>query len=255
MNSDSIIIIMNIPMKNLLRSITDVLAGLEDSRQLLLEVSLLPILKTMARCIFSFHVSFREKKTLNINFIVRMKKLKNIFKAVKSSVPWPEDNAAHTDSTSTYFRHTEAKDIPKDQYKMQNKTKFRVEDRIRELDRVILKGIDKDFIMIRIQEIILQSRLHNVPEDVKDACEIAHYAILNDTPVRVSLLRLIVPEIEFSEKDIIDENSYEKYLQKKEKEDNIQEATIEVEDTYGMRNEEGRGKTSHTTWGPKNTNK
>lgn len=181
-----------------------------------------------------------------------MRKIKDLFKVVKSSVKWGEDKTAKTDATSSFFKQAEAKDIPKSKYDTfysNSNDKVKVESRLRELDRVILTGRNRELVESKIEQIVLQAKSNQIPDYLKDACEIAHYAVTNDTPVRVSVIRQLVPNIDLKESDIIDEMAYEEYLRFKDKEDNIREATIEVEDTYGMRNEDGRGKKDHTQWG------
>ena len=108
-----------------------------------------------------------------------MRKIKDLFKVVKSSVKWGEDKTAKIDATSSFFKQAEAKDIPKSKYDTfysNSNDKVKVASRLRELDRVILTGRNRELVESKIEQIVLQAKSNQIPDYLKDACEIAHYA-------------------------------------------------------------------------------
>ncbi|CAD8061717.1 unnamed protein product [Paramecium sonneborni] len=84
-------------------------------------------------------------------------------------------------------------------------------DKIDQLNRIIVKGQQRDFLMLRIRQVITEAQLgHNISPKLQDACEVVHYALLNNIPVLISKVKLVHPEFDFKDQIIIDEREFEK---------------------------------------------
>ncbi|CAK85501.1 unnamed protein product (macronuclear) [Paramecium tetraurelia] len=84
-------------------------------------------------------------------------------------------------------------------------------DRIDQLNRIIIQGYQRDFLMLRIRQVITEAQLgHNISPKVQDACEVVHYALLNNIPVLISKVKLVHPEFDLSDQIIVDEKEFEK---------------------------------------------
>lgn len=179
-----------------------------------------------------------------------MKSIKNIFKTVKTTIGNSFNKKVNTDATSTYFKKVNAKDVPENDNSgnYRNANGVRIENRIKELDRVVLRGTNRTRVITKIEETVFRANFNRVAPDLQEACEIAHYAVVNNLPVRVSVIKRILPNVDITDNDIIDEMQYEQWMRYKDKEENIVDPEIEVEDTYGMRNDDGVGKKSHEEW-------
>ena len=187
------------------------------------------------------------------------------------------DPVKNSDAASTFFKKVEAKDAsrssasqsPQQSKSQSNSTSSsssqahrvvdprtftsniqsgKVEDRIRELDRVILTGLKKARMTARIQQIITQDRTSPLPEELRDASEIVHYSLMNDTPVRVSLVKTLLPDLDIQEHDIVDERVYEEWLKYRTDPAKGQDAQIKIDDIIGQRRADGRGKAAFEDW-------
>ena len=57
-------------------------------------------------------------------------------------------------------------------------------------------GSDKQILFSRVREMVYRSKLGNpLSLDVVDACEIVHHALLNDNPVLVKNVLILLPEL------------------------------------------------------------
>jgi len=173
--------------------------------------------------------------------------MKNFFKFlknVKSTVFKSTNPYKNTDATSTFFKKAQAFDSAN---KYGSKAKIVVEDRIPQLDRMILTGSEKNRAIYKIEEIAFQANFTHIPENVKDACEVVHYHAINDLPVRVELVKLVLPDIEVDPRNIVNESEYEEWVNNKHKQ-KASESEIEIEDTYSMNMEGQRGKKAQEGW-------
>jgi len=84
-----------------------------------------------------------------------------------------------------------------------------VEDRVPELAHVILSPQEKSRLILKIEEIVFKAQYNPVSEQIQDACEIVHYHVLKDLPVRLSLVKLLLPDIDFKKNESIGENQYD----------------------------------------------
>ena len=177
-----------------------------------------------------------------------MKKISKLFNNIKQTISNRFDPKFKSDSTSSFFHKVEVKDKPYN-YSSQkyNNNMPIIEDRIKNLDRVILTGSSKTRVTARIEELILKSNLGYVSDEMKEICEIVHYGCVNDTPVRLHLIKKLVPDLNIEEFDIINEEQYDEWLKFKNNEE-ATDSTIDIEDTYGMNREKGRGKKSFDEW-------
>jgi hypothetical protein len=173
-----------------------------------------------------------------------MNKFSKFLGSIKNTISKIGDPRASTDATSTFYKKVDAYDV-KNSAPIDNNVV--VEDRIPQLDRVLLRGSKKTQILTKIEEIVLRSKLGYIPEPLKDACEIVHYHALNDIPVRITLVKAVMPDIDIKKSDILDEQEYEEWLRYKHNMD-ATDTTIDIEDTYGMNVEGGRGKKHHENW-------
>jgi hypothetical protein len=178
-----------------------------------------------------------------------MNKISKLLKNIKTTFK-SEDLYSKTDSTSTFYRKIEAYDVDSG---INHKFEGKIENNLQSLERILLCGSNKSRVLTKIQEIIVRSRIDNVPDEIKDACEIVHYHAYNNIPVRISLVKMIIEDFEIKQNDIIDEEKYEEWLKYK----NNQEATdygIGIEDTYNMNMEGRRGKKPQDQWKGGNSN-
>jgi hypothetical protein len=170
--------------------------------------------------------------------------LGNLKSTVKSFKGTPE-----ADSSSTFFKKIEAYNAESN-----NNTAFnnnvKVVNSIPQLDRILIIGHNKNRVISKIEEIVLRTRTADVPDHIQDACEIVHYHVMNDLPVRLVLVKMLVPDLDIKKNEVIDEQHYDEWLKYRNNMDH-NESTIEVEDTYGMNVEGGRGKKSHDEWNVK----
>jgi len=171
------------------------------------------------------------------NFFRLIKNVKNVFK--------PADPFKNTDATSTFFKKAQVSDS-NNRYSNPN-SRVVVEDRIPQLDRIILTGSEKNRVIHRIEEIAFQANFTNISDNVKDACEIVHYHVVNDLPIRLALVKLVLPDVEVDPNNIVNENEYEEWVNNKNKQ-KAEEAEIEIEDTYSMNVDGQRGKKSQEDW-------
>ena len=176
-----------------------------------------------------------------------MKNFSRLFKTITNTFSKGSDPFAKTDATSTFYKKVEARDAFSSGNK--NSSNVIIEDRIPHLDRTLLKGSDKSRVISKIEEIVFSSHFHNISEEVQDACEVVHYHAVNDIPVRISLVRKIAPDIEFTSTDVINEEEYEEWLKHKHYKFG-EDSSIEIEDTYSMNVEGARGKKAPENWGP-----
>jgi len=173
-----------------------------------------------------------------------MKNISKVFGTLKSTLQKIKDTHFETNANAKFYQKVEAQDAKSETPIDANVT---VEDRNPHLDRVLLKGFKKTQILTKIEEIVLRSKFTNIPNSVKDACEIVHYHVMNDLPVRVTLVKMIMPDLDIRKSEMLDEQEYEEWLRYKHNMD-ATDSTIDIEDTYGMNVEGGRGKAHHENW-------
>ena len=180
-----------------------------------------------------------------------MKTFLNFMKnAVKSSLS--RDPYQNTDLGSTYFQKAISKDLPFENNSKSN-TNYVVEDKLKVLNRTILTGISKKMVESKIQELLLRNRFDPLKRDIKEIIEVLDYGCKNNTPVRISYIQRLLPNIEIDEKNVLNEENYEKWLKNKNEEEGLLGDTFVIDDVIGVRNEsEHRGRQSHEQW---NTNK
>ncbi|CAD8140204.1 unnamed protein product [Paramecium pentaurelia] len=93
----------------------------------------------------------------------------------------------------------------------QNANNPHIVDKIEQLNRIIIQGKQRDFLMLRIRQVITEAQLgHNISPKLQDACEVVHYALLNNIPVLISKVKLVHPEFDLSDQKIVDEREFEK---------------------------------------------
>ena len=99
--------------------------------------------------------------------------------------------------------------------------------------------------MARIDQVIYQDQFLRINEDMRNACEVVHYAILNDQPVDLKHIYKLQPDFEVeSNKSAADQHN--EWLKGKHGMEN-QDTVVEVEDTFGIR-EGARGKKDQNQW-------
>ena len=174
-----------------------------------------------------------------------MKNISKLFKNIKQTVAKNVDPFQNTDATSTFFKKVQASDARNN--RKYGDSNVIVEDRIPQLDRVVLRGNDKTRAIVKIEELVYRANFQNISDELKDACEIVHYHLMNDLPIRVSLVKQVLPDLEFNNEQIVDENNYEEWLKHKHHRGG-DDAEIEIEDTYSMNVEGQRGKKAPEDW-------
>jgi len=60
-------------------------------------------------------------------------------------------------------------------------------------------------------------------------------------------VKMIMPDLDIRKSEMLDEQEYEEWLRYKHNMD-ATDSTIDIEDTYGMNVEGGRGKAHHENW-------
>jgi len=178
-----------------------------------------------------------------------MKNISKFFKNITAAVGRRADPYEHTDATSTFYKKAKVEDANAGQQTAYSKnSKVVVENHIPELDRVLLREPDKSRLIIQIEQIVYQANFKPVHPSLQDACEIVHYHIMNDLPVRVNLVKMILPDVNVSRSDVINEDKYEEWLKYKHGNRDAEDTEIEIEDTYSMNVEGGRGKRAPDEW-------
>lgn len=175
-----------------------------------------------------------------------MKNFSRLFKTIKNTFSKGPDPFAKTDATSTFYKKVQAKDaFSNGSRPMSNVV---IEDRIPHLDRTLLRGSDKNRVIAKVEELVFSSHFRNISDELQDACEIVHYHAVNDIPVRISLVKRILPDMEITSADVINEQEYEEWLKHKQYKHG-EDSHIEIEDTYSMNVEGARGKKAPEDWG------
>jgi len=177
-----------------------------------------------------------------------MKNISKFFKNISAAVTNKMDPYEHTDATSTFYKKVKADDVkPNQQTSYSKNSKVVVENRIPELDRALIREPEKSRLIIQIEQIVYQANFKPIHPSLQDACEIVHYHIMNDLPVRVNLVKMILPDVNVSSSDVINEDRYEEWLKHKAGH-KAEDTEIEIEDTYSMNVEGGRGKKAPDQW-------
>jgi len=178
-----------------------------------------------------------------------MKNISKLFKNITAAVSRKPDPYEHTDATSTFYKKAKVEDANAYQQKAYSKdSRVVVENRIPELDRVLVREPEKSRLIIQIEQIVYQANFKPVHPKLQDACEIVHYHIMNDLPVRVNLVKMVLPDANVSSSDIINEDKYEEWLKYKHGNRDAADTEIEIEDTYSMNVDGGRGKRAPDEW-------
>ena len=182
-----------------------------------------------------------------------MKKFINLLKNSAKST-FSQDPYKQTDLDSIYFKKVVTKDIPLTK-NPSPQSNFVVEDKIKSLNRTILTGMAKKKIEARVSQLVYENRFNPLKPEIKQLLEIIDYACKNNTPVRVSHLKSILPSFEIDEECILDENSYGEWVNKKTEEEAFTNEEFNIEDEFAMREQEmsKRGKKGFGEW--KNTSK
>ena len=178
-----------------------------------------------------------------------MKNISKFFKNIGAAVARTTDKYEHTDATSTFYKKVKADDANTSQNTSYSKnSKVVVENRIPGLERMLVREPDKSRLIIQIEQTVYQANFRPIPPKLQDACEIVHYHLMNDLPVRVNLVKMILPDINVSRDDVVNEERYEEWLKHKHGRD-AADTEIEIEDTYSMNVEGGKGKKAPDQWG------
>eukprot|EP01017_Pseudomicrothorax_dubius_P032522 TRINITY_DN4269_c0_g1_i5.p2 TRINITY_DN4269_c0_g1~~TRINITY_DN4269_c0_g1_i5.p2 ORF type:complete len:204 (+),score=62.59 TRINITY_DN4269_c0_g1_i5:98-709(+) len=176
--------------------------------------------------------------------------MRRIFKTLMTSLKLGSQSKAPeappTSQTATYFKKVEARPVKDAPGKGGPNPK--VEERIRELDRIILNPFQANRVLARIEEIVFRANFNPVSEDVKEACEIVHHAAVNQQPVRVSLVKMLIPDLEFNEYEVLDEKEYDAFLQSRSNRYETPAAEIQMDDPVGVRSADGRGRAPEEEW-------
>lgn len=185
--------------------------------------------------------------------------MKNIFNSFKKSIKsvLTHDPYDKTDLESLYFKKVAAKDLPNENT-TKNQANCIIEDNIPSLNRTILTGITKKMIQSKIQELVFNNRFNTLRPEIKELCEIVDYACKNNTPVRISYLKILIPSLEIENISILNEKDYKEWLANKSENESIPNDVFKIDDEMGVREEERsrRGRNSYSGWkAPKNPNK
>lgn len=112
-------------------------------------------------------------------------------------------------------------------------------------EKIVPNPLQTQMLLAKIEELSIRARFHSIDDQLVDACEITHYALVNDEPVRISHVKLIDPEFDFSSfKSVLEGEDGEYYEELEERDDGVK-----VDDPYGVRPNDGsRGREDPTNW-------
>lgn len=184
--------------------------------------------------------------------------MKKIFNSLKTSINsvFSKDPYHKTDLESLYFKKAVTKDLPPENLP-KKKANYVVENKIPALNRTILTGINKKLVEAKVQELVFNNRFNPLRPEMRDLCEIVDYACKNNTPVRISYLKILLPGIEIDEKNILNEKDYENWLKNKSENESIPDDVFKIDDEMGLKEQEfsRRGRRPVAGWkAPKDDN-
>lgn len=109
--------------------------------------------------------------------------------------------------------------------------------------KVVLNQIQTEALLGKIEEHATVGRFRRLDEKLMDACEIAHYALVNQEPVSIDHIKTIYPGFDLSASQTIStgkKDSKTGYY--------YEEGGIPIEDPFGMKMENQRGRTDQSHW-------
>lgn len=181
-----------------------------------------------------------------------MKNILNSFKnIIKPSIF--QDSPKGSEPFSDFFKPYSAQNLPP---KNDPKMNYVVEDKIPDMQRVILYGLKRTLVQSKINSLVMNARFSSLSPSEEEIIEKVHYACYNNTPISVHYVKKLVPEIDFDNNELVNEADYNAWLKgKKGVNDNDMsysyqsgETKYTVEDPVGVKRGTEKGKTEFNEW-------
>lgn len=181
-----------------------------------------------------------------------MKKILNSFKKIISSSIL-KNPAPNSEPITDFFKPYSAKNLPP---KTDAKEDYVVEEKVPDLQRVILSGLKRTLVQSKISNLVINARFHSLSPSEEELIEKVHYACYNNTPISVQYVKKLVPEIDFKENELLNEDDYNAWLNGTKKGNGsdgsysyqIGEIKYTIEDPVGVKRGSEKGKTGFTEW-------
>ena len=181
-----------------------------------------------------------------------MKKIFNSFKKIINPSIF-QDSPKGSEPISDFFKPYSAKNLPP---KTESKVDYVVEEKIPDMQRVILAGLKRTLVQSKINSLVMNARFNSLSPSEEETIEKVHYACYNNTPISVHYVKKLVPEIDFGDNEFVNEADYDAWLKGNKRGNGNEmsysyqsgETKYTVEDPVGVKRGFEKGKAEFKEW-------